>query len=621
MAGYLPVAQLCLRVSKNESDRTKKIFIFSWNMCGIVAVLGKENAPDAVLKGLMNLEYRGYDSWGIGTAGAENIAIEKAIGKISEAKLSDNFPKASIAIGHTRWATHGGVTPENAHPHFDEKHNVAVVQNGIIENFIELRSELRSRGHFFSSDTDTEVLAHLMEEFLDEGSDLLEAAKKTTTRCEGRYAFVAIRHGENKIVAVRRGSPLILGIGKDAFFLASDTPAFLEHTQTIRYIDDNEVIEILPGSAKVYDFFTGNEIVKRDIVLELKPEESNKGTHAHYMIKEIYEQKETISKAIDQNPEEIEIIADAIRNAHGTFLIGCGTAHKVAAAGEYFFATIAKMHVNSVVASEFPIFHDFLKPNSLVIVISQSGETADVIEAIEAARAAGSKVLSIVNSAGSTVARLSDFSLQIKAGPEKAVASTKAATSQLSILLLLAYACAGDIHAGQQMLVDSAALVNDLLNPRFTQFVAGIAEKIYDQENIFIIGKGANYPMANEAAIKIQEVSYIHAEGFAGGELKHGPIAMIEPGTPCVVLVCDDETRRKEILSSAMEIKARGGRIIGIAPMDSEVFDDWIRVPAAKNFSPIINLIPIQILSYYLALERGFDPDKPRNLAKSVTVK
>lgn len=590
-------------------------------MCGIIAVLGNKNAPDCVLKGLKNLEYRGYDSWGVGSDGAEALTIAKSIGKISEATLPADFPVSSIAMGHTRWATHGGVTPENAHPHFDEKRQVAVVQNGIIENFVELRSELRGRGHVFSSDTDTEVLPHLIEEFLSQGLDLLDACKRTTERCEGRYSFAVMRHGEAKIVAVRRGSPLILGLGDHEYFLASDTPAFLEYTRKINYIDDNEVVEITPEGAKVYDFLTGNEIRKREVLLDLKPEDAGKGDHAHYMIKEIFEQKITIAKAIDQDPEEILKIAEMIKDAKGTFLIGCGTAHKVCVAGEYFFSSISKRHVNAVEASEFPLFYDFLKPDSLIIAISQSGETADVIEAIEAARHAGSKVLSIVNSAGSTVARLSDFSLQIKAGPEKAVASTKAATSQLAVLLMLAYACIDNIRDGQKLLIDTAAYVNDLLNPRFTEFVAGIAHKIADQDNIFIIGKGPNYPMAKEAAIKIQEVSYIHAEGFAGGELKHGPIAMIEPGTPCIVLVCDDERRRREIFSSAMEVKARGGRIIGISPIDSEIFDDWIRVPPAGFANPIINLIPVQILSYYLALERGFNPDMPRNLAKSVTVK
>jgi glucosamine--fructose-6-phosphate aminotransferase (isomerizing) len=591
-------------------------------MCGIVAVFGKEDAPQSVLNGLKNLEYRGYDSWGVGTEGDTQLHIEKQTGKISEAVLDDAFPKTKIAIGHTRWATHGGVTPENAHPHFNENKQIAVVHNGIIENFVELRSELRGRGHVFFSDTDTEVLCHLMEEFLREGDDLLHAAKKTAMRCEGRFAFVAMEHGMNMLVGVRNGSPLILGVGNNGdSYLASDTPAFIEHTQNVHYIDDGEIVQITPGYAHVYNLDSLKEIEKRDVTLDIKPEDATKGDHAHYMIKEIFEQKETISNAINQNPEEIEEIARHIRNAQGTFLIGCGTAHKVAAAGEYFFATIAKEHINSVVASEFPIFHDFLKPESLIIAISQSGETADVIEAIEAARKAGSKVLSIVNCPGSTIARMSDYSLLINAGPEKAVASTKAATSQLAVLLLLANACNGGIQHGRKLLVEAAAQVNDLLNPRFVEFVSGIAKKISQQENIFIIGKGANYPIALESAIKIQEVSYIHAEGFAGGELKHGPIAMIEPGTPCLVLVSNDDVRKREIISNAMEIKARGGRIIGIATEKNECFDDWIRVPDGGPAHPILNLIPVQIIAYSLALERGHNPDMPRNLAKSVTVK
>ncbi len=591
-------------------------------MCGIVAVFGKENASQIVLDGLKNLEYRGYDSWGVGTPGEGKVEIEKQIGKISEAILPDSFPQKTLAIGHTRWATHGGVTPENAHPHFNEEKQIAVVHNGIIENFVELRSELRGRGHVFFSDTDTEVLCHLMEEYIDDGKTLLEAAQCTANRCEGRFAFVVLHYGENCLVAVRRGSPLILGIGENGdAYLASDTPAFINHTQKIHYIDDGEIVYLEDSKITVHSLETLEPIEKREVTLDITPEDATKGSHAHFMIKEIYEQKDTIARATNQDSQEIEKIAEEISKARGTFLIGCGTAHKVAAAGEYFFSMIAKKHVNTAVASEFPIFHDFLRPESLIIAISQSGETADVIEAIEAARSVGSTVLSIVNSAGSTVARMSDFSLHIKAGPEKAVASTKAATSQLTVLLLLAYACAGKLDDGRKLMVDAASLVNDLVNPRFVEFVAGIAKEIADQNNIFIIGKGANFPMALESAIKIQEVSYIHAEGFAGGELKHGPIAMIEPGTPCLVLVSSNELQKKEILSNAMEIKARGGRIIGVSSENSEIFDDWIRVPEAGAANPILNLIPVQVLSYYLALERGFNPDMPRNLAKSVTVK
>jgi glucosamine--fructose-6-phosphate aminotransferase (isomerizing) len=590
-------------------------------MCGIFAVLGRKNAPQMVLSGLKNLEYRGYDSWGVGTPSRGHIFVEKQVGKISQASLSDSFPENTLAIGHTRWATHGGVTFENAHPHYNEDQKISVAHNGIIENFTELRKELCVRGHVFSSDTDTEVLCHLIEEFFLEGNTFLLSVKMAADRCEGRFAFVAIRHDENRIIALRKGSPLILGIGtKGDFYLASDTPAFIEYTQRVHYIDDEEIVDIFQGSAEVFSLASMEKVQKREVFLETKPEEVSKGDHAHFMIKEIYEQKETLARAINQDIEEIEKIASAINLAHGTFLIGCGTAHKVAAVGEYFFATVAKKHINTVIASEFPLFHDFLCLDSLVIAISQSGETADVIEAIEAARNAKSKVLSVVNSPNSTVARLSDFSLHIQAGPEKAVASTKATTSQLAVLLLLSYACAGNLVEGRRLLVNCAAQVNDLLNPRFIDFVSGISRKIASKENIFIIGKGANFPIALESGIKIQEVSYIHAEGFAGGELKHGPIAMIEQGTPCIVLVGDGESRR-EILSNAIEIKSRGGHIIGIASENSEVFHDWIRVPNGGEATPLLNLIPVQILAYFLALERGFNPDMPRNLAKSVTVK
>lgn len=590
-------------------------------MCGIVAVFGSTNAPQEVLQGLRHLEYRGYDSWGVGAIGEENIVIQKDIGKISEAILRDDFPKTPVAFGHTRWATHGGVTPENAHPHLSEDKRIAVVQNGIVENYIELRSELRGRGHVFFSDTDTEVFCHLIEEYVEQGDDLALAAKKAADHCEGRFAFAVLHAGEKRIVAVREGSPLILGIGEKSFYLASDTPAFLQHTNIVSYIDDGELVDITDRGALVFDLQTLKQKEKRQITLEQEFQDIEKGDHKHFMLKEILEQKETIRRAIDQNEEEIYMIAKAIQAARGTFLIGCGTAHKVAMAGEYFFSRIAKKHINTIVASEFPLLEGFLRPESLVIAISQSGETADVIEAIEAAKKAGSKVLSIVNSEGSTVARMSDFSLHIHAGPEKAVASTKAATSQMAVLLLLAYATTEKLSEGKALLIELASKINDLLNPRFIDFLQGVGERIASHENIFIIGKGAQYPMALEAAIKIQEVSYIHAEGFAAGELKHGPIAMIEEGTPCIVLTNDDPKRTKEVMSSAIEIKARGGYIIGIAAEKHEVFDEWIRVPGGGSGNALLQLIPIQLLAYALATTRGYDPDQPRNLAKSVTVK
>lgn len=589
-------------------------------MCGIFACYGKDNqTPVKVVEGLKKLEYRGYDSWGVAFLTGGAVQIKKTVGKIShfDAK-KDKLGAAHIAIAHTRWATHGGVTEANAHPHFNETHTVAVVHNGIIENYQSLKAELQKRGHVFTSETDTEVAVHLIEEYLEFG--LQKAVEKAVARFEGRFAIVAIAADGDEIVAARRGSPLIVGIGKGETFIASDIPAFLEHTNVVNYLDDEEMVVVNSEGARFYSLKTDEEVQKRKIEIEWRAEEVEKGDFTHFMLKEIFDQKETIARAVEQSDDEIMRVAAKIKKARGVFFVGCGTAGKVAQAGEYFFANVARRHVNFAPASEFPLYHNFLVPETLVFAISQSGETADVLEAIEVAKKAGSQVFSLVNVTGSSIARKSDISIFIKAGPEKAVASTKAATSQLALLLLLAYAVAGKLEEGKKLLLETAANVNELLNPRFVEHVKKVSEKIAKQENLFIIGKGANFPMAMEAAIKIQEVSQIHAEGFAAGELKHGPIAMIEKGVPCLVLVGDDEYA-KEVISNAMELKSRGARIIGIAPQKAEVFDDFIRVPPAGAASPIVNLIPIQLMAFFLGLTRGCDPDMPRNLAKSVTVK
>ena len=332
------------------------------------------------------------------------------------------------------------------------------------------------------------------------------------------------------------------------------------------------------------------------------------------------EQKDSVARAVNQDEEQIKTIANAIRNAKGTFLIGCGTAHKSCMAGEYFFSIIAQHHVNVSSAGEFKPYHHFLQPESLVIVVSQSGETADVLEAMNIAKEKGSKVLAIVNVEGSTIAREADYTLLINAGPERAVASTKALTGQMAVLILIAYAMIDKLQDGKKQLLDATALINDMLNPRYIDFLRGVAGQIHTHEDLYIIGKSWNFPMALESAIKIQEVSYIHAEGFAGSELKHGPIALVEEGTPCIALIGNDELKG-DIIGNTIELKARGAKIIGIAPENNEVFDTWIKVPDAAAAQAIINIIPVQVLSYFLAVQRGKDPDMPRNLAKSVTVK
>ncbi|MFA5829173.1 MAG: glutamine--fructose-6-phosphate transaminase (isomerizing) [Candidatus Gracilibacteria bacterium] len=589
-------------------------------MCGIFAYIGqKTNAADLVVRGLKKLEYRGYDSWGVAYQNGSNLGLYKKVGKIGEFDLEHNpFPQTSIAIGHSRWATHGGVTELNAHPHVDEAKKLAVVHNGIIENFEELKARLISQKHVFISQTDTEVIVHLIEEYCKK-HDFETAAKMAIKELKGRFAILVMKAEDHKIIAARRGSPLIVGIGEHEYFVASDIPAFLEYTRKVMYLDDNQMV-VLDGKPLFYDLDTDKEIEKRVVEINWNTKEAEKGNFAHFMIKEIMEQKDTIHRAINQDDHEIQKLAEEIKKAYGTFLIGCGTAGKVCLAAEYIFAKVAQRHVNVVVGSEFPSHQHFLKEKSLVIAVSQSGETADTLEAIEVAKKKGAKVLSIVNVEGSTMDRESDYTLHIKAGPEKAVASTKATTSQIAILTLLAYACVDKLQEGKKLLIETAGKINDMLNPRYEEHIKNLAEKLKDSESMYVIGKAVNYAMALESAIKLQEVSYIHAEGFAGGELKHGPIALISEGTPCIALVANDETRT-DILNNAREVKARGGYIIGISPENDAIFDFWIRVPDVGIASPIVNIIPIQLLAYYLAILRQNNPDMPRNLAKSVTVK
>jgi glucosamine--fructose-6-phosphate aminotransferase (isomerizing) len=599
-------------------------------MCGIFGYIGtRTDAAEMAVEGLKGLEYRGYDSWGVAWKDGDHLSIKKQIGKISNVNGKELCEHSSLAIGHTRWATHGGVTEANAHPHMNEEGTIAVVHNGIVENYQELRDELKTKGHVFLSETDTEVIPHLIEEHLKETKDFAHAVRLTCKQFTGRYAVVAIDTTSDTIVAARTGSPLIIGVEKGAssglstgsgYFVASDTPAFLKHTRTVQYLDDGEMV-VTNGSSIIFsDIETGQERSKREITLSWTADETGKGDFDHYMLKEIMDQKESVARAVNQNEEEIMIVAEAIKNARGTFLSGCGTAGKACMAAEYFFSVIAKHHVNFAPASEFKLYHHFLKPESLLIVVSQSGETADVLEAIGVAKKKGAKVLSIVNVVGSSIERASDYTLHINAGPERAVASTKALTGQLAVLLLTAYALAGKLAEGRKMLLESASMINDMLNPRYVERLSKLSEKIKNKEDLYIIGKSWNYPMALESAIKIQEVSYIHAEGFAGGELKHGPIALIEEGTPCIVLMGNDEVT-PDVLSNAVQLKARGAFVIGVSPENNEIFNEWIKVPDAGTAQALVNVIPIQVLAYELAVQRGKDPDMPRNLAKSVTVK
>lgn len=590
-------------------------------MCGIFGYVGSRNdAGQLVVKGLKNLEYRGYDSWGVACKVGEEALVKKDIGKISGVNASEFTEICGMAIAHTRWATHGGVTPVNAHPHLNGSRTIAVVHNGIIENYQKLRDELKEKGHTFLSDTDTEVIPYMIEEELKSTNDFASAVRNACAKFDGRYGILAFHTESNTLVATRTGSPLIVGVGENGYFIASDIPAFMEHTKTVQYLDDGEMLVTDGKSILFTDLETGQEHPKREIEITWSVEEAQKGEYAHFMLKEIMEQKESIARAVNQDDEQIKVIADAIKNAQGTFLVGSGTAHKACMAAEYFFSVIAKHHVNVTSGGEFKVHHHFLKPESLMIAVSQSGETADTLEAMKVAKSKGAKVLAIVNAEGSTIDREADYTLLINAGPERAVASTKALTGQMAVLMMIAHAMNNKLHEGKTLLLDTVSSINDMLNPRYIDFLEDVAQEIQHHEDLYIIGKSWNYPIALESAIKIQEVSYIHAEGFAASELKHGPIALIEEGTPCIALLGNDEVT-PDIISNTIELKARGAKTIGIAPDNNEAFDTWIKVPDVGAAQAIVNVIPIQVLAYFLAVKRGKDPDMPRNLAKSVTVK
>jgi glucosamine--fructose-6-phosphate aminotransferase (isomerizing) len=596
-------------------------------MCGIFGYVGKrKDGGKIAIEGLKNLEYRGYDSWGLACKRNDGLQVEKDIGPIGDVKSERFAEDCSLAIAHTRWATHGGVTKRNAHPHLSEDGTIAVVHNGIVENYLELRRDLKAKGHTFQSETDTEVIPHLIEEEYKKTKDFAAAVRGACKHFQGRFAILALHTGSQTLVAARTGSPLIVGVekgskgGVEGYFIASDIPAFLKHTRTVEYLDDGEMVVTDGKSVLFSDIVTGEERPKREVEITWTPEQAQKGAYDHFMLKEIMDQKDSIARAVNQDEDEIRTIASAILRAKGTFLVGCGTAAKACMAAEYFFSVVAQHHVNFAPASEFKLHHHFLKRESLLIVVSQSGETADVLEAMRVAKTKGAKVLAIVNVKGSTIDREADYTLHINAGPERAVASTKALTGQLAVLLLIAYALGDRLQEGKTLMLEAAAKVNDMLNPRYVERIEKIAKRIFEKEDLYIIGKGWNYPMALESAIKIQEVSYVHAEGFAGGELKHGPLALIEQGTPCIVLAGEDEVLG-DILSNAMEVKSRGGLVIGVGPRQAEVFEEWLKTPDVGTAQAIVNIIPIQVLAYFLAVKRGKNPDMPRNLAKSVTVK
>jgi glucosamine--fructose-6-phosphate aminotransferase (isomerizing) len=593
-------------------------------MCGIVGYLGEENGAEVIIRGLKRLEYRGYDSWGIATINDDKLRVHKQVGKIGGFELKRDLPDfdGNICIGHTRWATHGGVTEQNSHPHLSCDKRIAVVHNGIVENYQELKEKLVKLGHKFVSATDTEVIAHLIEEKLKTKKDFSEAVRQALKELEGSYALGIIDRENDLMIGARKGSPLVFGIGKGAFYLGSDVPAFLEYTNKVIFLDEYQmvIIDKTANKYQVLDVNSGKEIKAKVVTINWSIEDAEKGGHPNFMIKEMLEQPSVVEKTIGTEIGVLEKAAALVKKAKRIYVVACGTALHAGIYGSYLLSMNNNLMVQPISAGEFPYFGHLIEKNDLVITVSQSGETADVLEAVRSAQKAGAKVLALVNVLGSSLMRLANQSILTKAGSEICVLSTKAYVSQQAMFAMLSGVISGNLSKAKKELKEVKKDIESILSDKSRKTVEKLAKKLAKAENIYALGRGINYPNSLEGCLKIKEVSYIHAEGFAGGDLKHGPIALIEKDVPVLIFATNDEAE-KEIISNAMEVKARGAYVIGIGPNNNSVFDEYL--PTAKNglLTPISSIVYSQLMAYYIAMEKNLDPDKPRNLAKSVTVK
>ena len=586
-------------------------------MCSIIGYYGKGSAAPILVKGLKRMEYRGYDSVGVATKSDNKIEVRKGVGKVTDVNDSENLDKlpGSIGIGHTRWATHGKVTKVNAHPHPSNSGKVVIVHNGIIENFNELKEDLQKNGFTFISETDTEVIANLLQQNYDQTSDVKKAIINTVSKLKGHYAFVAMF--ENGILAAARyHEPMIIGIGKNDYFLSSDVLGFIEYTDDAIYIDNGNLVFIDSSGIQISDF-DGKPVKHQVTKVSKEFADAYKGDYAHFTLKEISEQPETILRAGEKTQSAIEQTSDFIKHAKTVYITGSGTSYNAALVAKYLMSKYAKIKIEAIISSELSTLPDSIESNSIFIAVSQSGESADVLEAVNIAKKSNAKILSIANHENSSLVHESSLYLGMNCGPEIGVAATKSFTSQLAIIYKITdKLCDGCIGLDFKQISNSISKV--LSNHSKIQ---AIAKELKDVTDIYVLGRGIHHPIASEAALKLKEIPYIHAEGIPGGELKHGPLALMDSNVYVIIINPNDSTYT-DTLTSASEIKARGAKIIGISDKKSEVYDHWIEIPNIKEaMFPIIEIIPIQLLAYYAAVEKDTDPDYPRNLAKSVTVK
>ena len=584
-------------------------------MCSIIGYYGKNLAAPILVKGLEKMEYRGYDSVGVATKSENEILVKKGTGRVIEVNKAiqlDSLP-GMAGIGHTRWATHGQVNDKNAHPHPSNSGKIAIVHNGIIENFNELKEKLLSDGFEFKSETDTEVIANLIQQNFEKNHDIKQTIIETVSQLKGHYTFVVIFE-DGTLVGARFHEPLIVGVGKNSYYLSSDVLGFIEKTDDAIYVENENFVMINNLGLQICNF-NGDEVKHQITKVSKEFADVYKGDYAHFTLKEISEQPETIIRAGDDT--QIGNMVQHISKSENLYITGSGTSYNAARISRYLMSKYAKLKIESIISSELPFSPDSIEKNSTLIAISQSGESADVLEAVKIAKESGAKILSIVNHLNSSLSQESDVVIGLNCGPEIGVAATKSFTSQLAILYKITNnLCNTCMNLDWKKVSDS---ISKILSDNSK--IRELAKELKDVSDIYVLGRGIHFPIAKEAALKLKELTYIHAEGIPAGELKHGPLALMDSNVYVLIINPDDSTYN-DTLNSANEIKARGAKIIGISDKKSDVYDYWIEIPSIDEaLYSMIEIIPIQLLAYYAAIEKDTDPDYPRNLAKSVTVK
>ncbi|HZS73138.1 MAG TPA: glutamine--fructose-6-phosphate transaminase (isomerizing) [Candidatus Nitrosotalea sp.] len=586
-------------------------------MCSIIGYRGDISATKILVNGLKRMEYRGYDSVGVATFADSQISVKKGVGKVEQVNNKANLHTlpGNIGIGHTRWATHGGVNEVNAHPHLSSSGKIAIVHNGIIDNYKELKEILQDRKYYFKSETDSEIIANLLQYHFDLTQDVKLSMIKTVNELKGDYSFVAV-FSDGTLAAARFHEPLIVGVGKSGYFVSSDVLGFIEHTDEAIYPDNGEIVIINFAGIELFDF-EGGPVMHQVTKISKEFADAYKGDYAHFTLKEIFEQPLAMTKAGESTRQELESFADTVKNAKQLYITGSGTSYNAALVAKHLFLKYGKKKIDAIISSEARFYPDYFDDQSILIALSQSGESADVMEAVKIAKEKGGEIFSIVNTMTSSLAQISSITVGLNCGPEIGVAATKSFTSQLSVIYKIADRICNN-QIGFDLEKTSHAMNKILESSSKIQKVARVLKHASD---IYIIGRGIHYPIALEAALKLKELTYIHAEGLPGGELKHGPLALMDSNSFVIVINPNDSTYG-DTLTSAREIKARGAKIIGISDIPSDVYDHWVEIPSINESAyPFVEIVPIQLVAYYAALENETDPDYPRNLAKSVTVK